>query len=107
MKVLIDEGLPQQLRHKLVGHGAATVGYMGWRGTENGDLLDLAEAQGFDVFLTGDQNLPYQQNIGKRKIGVVVLATVDLQLETLEMAMPSILDALTSVHPGTILYVEG
>src|SRR6186713_1357222 len=97
MKVLIDEGLPQQLRHFLRDHDAVTVGYMRWRGVENGDLLNLAEANGFDVFLTGDQNLPYQQNLRRRKIGIVVVTTKDLQVETLENSMEAILDAVGSV----------
>jgi hypothetical protein len=79
---------------------------MGWRGIENGDLLDLAERESFDVFLTGDQNLPYQQNLRKRKIAVVVLATNDLQLETLELVKHSIIDAIMRALPGEVQYVR-
>ena len=76
------------MRHYFPGHYVATVGYVGWRGIENGQLLDLTEAQSFDVLLTADQNLPFQQNISKRKIAVVVLVAHDIQLETLEGLVP-------------------
>ncbi len=78
MKILLDEGLPQRLRHSFPGHEVATVRWIGWGSYKNGKLLDLAE-KAFDVFLTGDQNLPYQQNLRRRKIAVIVLATKDLQ----------------------------
>jgi predicted nuclease of predicted toxin-antitoxin system len=107
MKVLIDEGLPQQLRHYLPGHEVATVGYMGWRGNKNGKLLDLAEADGFDVLLTGDQRLPFQQNIGKRKIAVVILVAKNLQLETLEPLMLSMVNELEGLGPGEVVYIRG
>ncbi|HYP41797.1 MAG TPA: DUF5615 family PIN-like protein [Chloroflexia bacterium] len=106
MKLLVDEGLPQQLRHYFPGHDAATVGYMGWRGIKNGELLNLAEAQGFDVLLTADQNLPFQQNISKRKIAVIVLVARDIQLETLEVLMPAITEALEAIQAGKVVYVR-
>lgn len=105
MRILLDEGLPQRLRHSFPGHEVATVRWIGWGSFKNGKLLDLSE-ETFDVFLTGDQNLPYQQNLRKRKIAVIILATKDLQLETLEMVAQSILDALRKAHPGEVLYVK-
>jgi predicted nuclease of predicted toxin-antitoxin system len=106
MKLLVDEGLPQQLRHYFPGHDAATVGYMGWRGIKNGKLLDLAEAQGFDVLLTADQNLPFQQNISKRKIAVIVLVARDIQLETLAVLVPAVQGALQTIQAGGVIHIE-
>lgn len=105
MKILIDEDVPQQLRHYFPGHDAATVGYMQWRGTKNGKLLELAEAQGFDVLLTADQSLPYQQNVRKRKIAVIVLAVRDIQLEALEPLVPAIQQALESIGAGDVVTI--
>lgn len=76
MKVLLDENLPQRLRHGLMGHEAITVGYLGWDGLKNGDLLRAAESDGFQVVVTGDQKLRYQQNLKSRKIALVVLTAI-------------------------------
>ena len=66
MRILLDEQLPRQLAPYLIGHDARTVHQESWAGLKNGVLLTSAEAAGFDVFLTGDQNLECQQNISKR-----------------------------------------
>jgi predicted nuclease of predicted toxin-antitoxin system len=73
MKLLLDENLPHQLRHELPGHDCFTVAYMGWAGIENGELLALAASDGFEVFLTKDANLQYEQNLKDFPIAVVVL----------------------------------
>jgi len=74
MKVLIDECLPRPLKSRLTGHDYRTVQEMGWAGVKNGQLLLLAE-QDFEVFLTGDKNLRYQQNLATRQIAIVLLPT--------------------------------
>ncbi len=63
MRVLLDECLPKDLKHDLVGHQATTVGEMGWLGIKNGKLLTLAEEHHFDVFLTADRNIEHRQNL--------------------------------------------
>ena len=73
MRVLLDEQLPRQLAPYLVGHEVRTVQQESWAGLTNGALLDQADAKGFAVLLTGDQNLEFQQNLTKRRLGVVVL----------------------------------
>lgn len=72
MKVLFDQGTPLPLRNHL-SHSIDTVAELGWSALENGELLDRAESRGFDVMVTTDQNLRYQQNLAERKIRVVVL----------------------------------
>ncbi len=62
MKILIDESLPRYLKRMLAEHDAQTVQDMGWAGIKNGKLLNLAESE-FDVFLTADKNIRYQQNL--------------------------------------------
>jgi len=69
MKALLDQGTPIPLRHHL-SHPIDTVAELGWSDLENGELLDQAESRGFDVLVTTEQNLRYQQNLEKRKIRV-------------------------------------
>ena len=75
MRVLFDQGTPAPLRHALVGHSVATAFELGWGALQNGALIAAAEAAGFDVFLTTDKNLRYQQNLGGRRLAVIVLST--------------------------------
>ena len=74
MRILLDENLPHKLRAHLANHDTATVAYLGWGGLKNGELLKAAEEAGFDVFVTGDRALEYQQNIKNRKIAMVSLS---------------------------------
>jgi predicted nuclease of predicted toxin-antitoxin system len=71
MRILIDECLDWRLCRYLPDHACSTVQQMGWSGESNGTLLSLAEAY-FEVFVTGDRNLSFQQNLSGRKIAVIV-----------------------------------
>lgn len=82
-RVLLDENLPRQLAGELSGHDVATVRTQGWTGVVNGDLLRLAEAAGFEVFVTGDRNLEHQQTLAGRAFGVVVVFPRRLKMEYL------------------------
>lgn len=106
MRILLDEQLPRQLRPYLVGHDARTVHQESWAGLKNGALLTQAEGAGFSVFLTGDQNLEFQQNISKRRLGVVVLRAASNALEDLLPLVPAGLTAIASVRPGQLIRVE-
>ncbi len=75
MKVLFDNNMPRQLRRSLRGHEVRTAREMLWTLLENGDLLRAAEDSGFNVMVTGDKNLSYQQNLAGREIALVVLST--------------------------------
>jgi hypothetical protein len=79
---------------------------MGWAGTSNGKLLNLAEAHVFDVLITADQSLPYQQNLSKRNIAFIVIDAPDNRLEPLEPLVPAIAEALKSVHPGVVVVIS-
>ena len=77
MKLLFDQGTPVPLRTHLPNHIVETAFERGWSNLNNGDLLSSAEKEGFDALITTDQNLRYQQNLMRVKIGVVVLLTTN------------------------------
>jgi hypothetical protein len=73
MKILFDQGTPVPLRRLLSPHSVDTAYELGWQSLENGELLSAAEKGGYELVITTDQNLKYQQNLSDRKIAVVVL----------------------------------
>ena len=75
MKILIDQNVSARLARLLAGHEATHASNMGWAELTNGDLLTAAEAAGFEIFLTADKNIQYQQNLAGRRIALVVLGT--------------------------------
>ena len=75
MRVLFDQGTPVPLRQALTEHSVFTAYELGWATLKNGELLSSAEQQGFELLVTTDTNLRYQQNLATRKIAVVVLST--------------------------------
>jgi hypothetical protein len=87
----------------LTGHYTISTQKMGWSGIGNGQLLTLAVENGFDVFLTGDRNLSFQQNVTQFKIAIVVLEAKGIQLhQTLPLA-PKVLEILSSLRPGQVV----
>jgi hypothetical protein len=76
MRVLFDQGTPAPLRHALAPHEVSTAFELGWSNLENGDLLRAAEGR-FEVFVTTDQNLRYQQNLADRQLAILVLPTTN------------------------------
>jgi predicted nuclease of predicted toxin-antitoxin system len=75
VKILFDANTPAPLAHFLRGHEVVRLDELGWQGLENGALLDAAENAGFDLILTCDQNMRYQQNFTSRKVALVVLSS--------------------------------
>jgi len=75
VKILFDANTPAPLARFLRGHQVTRVDELGWQGMENGALLDAAEEAGFDLLLTCDQNIPYQQNFTGRKLSLVILSS--------------------------------
>ncbi len=106
MKVLIDECAPRALKKFLVqrGHECLTVQEMGWSGKQNGELLGLAEVS-FDVLVSIDTNLSYQQNLTGRSIGIVILHSSSNRLEQLKKFFPSCLSAIEKIKPGDLVQV--
>lgn len=97
MRILLDECVPSPLRHLLSSHDCATTQQLGWTGIKNGQLLRLAEAQ-FDLFITADQNLRYQQNLSGRRIAIIELSTN--KFRRLAAAQQLILSAIAGLQAG-------
>lgn len=106
MRILLDESLPRRLIGELPGHSTSTVTENGWSGLENGTLLRTAVDK-FDVFLTADQNLEYQQNLSALPLAVIVLIARNNTFEILQTLMPEVLDRLRQLEPRTLVQVGG
>jgi predicted nuclease of predicted toxin-antitoxin system len=106
MKVLIDECAPKALKTFLTKHGheSLTVQEAGWAGKQNGQLLKLAETD-FDVLVTVDTNLRYQQNLEGRRIAIVILQSPSNRLEHVRQYFPACVLALGRIKPGEIVQV--
>ncbi len=92
MKILFDQGTPVPLRHYLSPHTIITAYAQGWSGLANGDLLNAAEQAGYDLLITTDQNLRYQQNLAGRRIAILVLLStswprIKLQVDAIRAAV--------------------
>ena len=105
LRILLDEQLPRRLARHLTGHDARTVQQEGWSGLKNGALLRSAAANGFDVFLTADQNLPFQQNLAQMTLKVIVLVAPSNTLEDLVPLVPTILQTIQHIQQGEVVRV--
>ena len=99
MKVLLDECVDRRFAKELYGYFVKTVPQMGWATIKNGELLALAE-KGFDVFITVDRNLSFQQNLPKFNIAVLVLKAHSNRLADLKPLAPKVLSVLPSLKKG-------
>src|SRR5215469_5750046 len=106
MKVLIDECAPKALKAALAtgGFDCTTVQEAGWSGKENGELLILADAR-FDVMVTIDRNLRYQQNLTGRKIALLIVRAHSNRVVDLQPHFPACIEALRIIQPGTVVEV--
>lgn len=95
MKILLDECVPWPMHRLLSGHACSTVQDLGWGGIKNGDLLQRAEGD-FDLFLTADQNIRYQQNLAGRRIAILELSTNDIS--RIQAASSLIKEALEKIQ---------
>ena len=105
MRILLDESLPIQLRRDFVGHDVRTVRYMGWLGIGNGDLLELAR-NSFDVFVTSDQDMPYQWNITNRDAPLLILAGRSNARKDLIPLVSKALAILDDLKRGEVRVIE-
>jgi len=104
-RVLFDEDMPRQLRRDLPEFEIRTVQEQGWSAIQNGELLRRASAAFFDVLVTADQRLQYQQNIAAFNIGVVVIVATDTRLPNLRKALPQLRSAISNVTRGSLAIV--
>lgn len=105
MRVLLDECIDWRLSRSIVGHDVKTAHQMSWASIKNGELLKLA-AEHFDVFVTVDRNLSFQQSLTSLPIAVVILHAKTNRLVDLQRLVPALLSALESVKPGTAIHLE-
>jgi PIN like domain len=105
VRILLDECVPRVLKQELSGCEVSTVRAMGWEGVKNGKLLSLA-AQEFDVFLTIDRNMRYQQNVQHYEIAILVVITKTNRLEDILPLMPKVIATLKGLEPRTITEVS-
>ena len=103
MRILLDECVPWPMHRLLANHSCVSVQAQGWAGIKNGELLRLAETD-FDLFITSDQNIRYQQNLAGRKIAVLELSTNDI--ERIEAAASLIQDAVEKIEPEQFQQLE-
>jgi hypothetical protein len=104
MFILFDQATPVPMIPYLKGHNVRTAAQQSWHRLNNGELLSAAEKAGFDLLLTTDRNLPYQQNLAGRKIAVMVLGRQ--QWPQLRLHAQLVIDALKAVRPGSYTEVE-
>ncbi len=102
MRILFDQGTPAPLRRFLHHHEVVTAYERGWARLTNGLLLEAAESAGFELLVTTDTNLRYQQNLAERRIGIVVLTTTSWP--RIQRATESVAQAVESAFPGC--YIE-
>jgi hypothetical protein len=104
VKVLLDENLDRRLRKHLGFHDVFTVNFQGWNGLKNGKLLVAAEGDGFEVLVTGDQTLFYEQNLTERRLAVVALSSIEWRM--VKDYLPQILHAVNCATPGSFQAVN-
>jgi predicted nuclease of predicted toxin-antitoxin system len=105
MRVLLDECLPRRLKALLAAHEVKTVPEAGWAGKKNGELLRLAVGS-FEVFVTVDQNMRYQQNLIEAEVAVVVLSAGSNRFEDLKPLIPRLLEALRTIRARDLVRIE-
>ena len=96
---LFDQGTPAPLRKALAAHTVETASERGWSALQNGELIAAAEAAGFEVFVTTDRNLKYQQNLTGRDLAIVVLLTTSWP--RIRQSLPVGVDAIDAASKGT------
>jgi hypothetical protein len=100
MKIFFDQGTPAPLRHALKGHTVSTAYELGWAELDNGKLLTATEFE-FDVLVTTDQNLRYQQNLAGRRLAILVLPTTNWP--ELRAHEAQIVAAIDTLRPGDVV----
>ena len=99
MRILLDECVPWPMRRLLSQHSVTSVQAQGWSGIRNSELLQHAEAD-FDLFITSDQNIRYQQNLANQRIAILELSTNDLR--RIRTAAKSIVAIVVKIQPGEL-----
>lgn len=104
MRILFDNGTPNPIARSLVGHDVSFARQTGWHELKNGDLLRQAEEAGYELLLTSDKNIRYQQNLSGRKIAIVVLG--NQQWPDVKLHLARIVAAVNTALPGSYFVVD-
>ena len=106
MRVLLDENINWRLiRYFGTDCHVTTVDWQGWKGKRNGELLEQA-AETYDVLVTMDKSIEYQQNISEYAIGVIIIFAKSNKLQDIQPAMPEVNQVLRDVQPGQVIHVN-
>ncbi len=104
MRLLFDEGVPVRLRHSLSTHSVTTVQALAWEELKNGALLEIAQTQ-FDVLITTDSNIKYQQRLDAYDIALIVLRAFNTKLKSYLPLVSEIETVLAKIQPGEVVYI--
>jgi len=106
MKILLDECVTKKLIPFLKDHEVSTVSQMKWNGLKNGELISKVEQGGFEMLLTIDKKIKYQQNISKYDIIIVIINTPSSAIQFLSEYIPNLNKAINSFEKGNFYYIE-
>lgn len=106
MRLLLDECVDQRLRLLFADHEVQTVAYAGLAGMQNGVLLDAAEGADFEVIITTDQEIPFQQNLEQRRIAILILCAPTNRLADLKGLVPAAIAALDTISAGAVIRID-
>jgi hypothetical protein len=106
MKILLDECVTKKLKFYLKEFEVYTVTELGWGGVKNGKLLTLCVEKGFEILLTIDKNLVYQQNLNKYKVSIAVLNTRTSKIEELSLFIPSFKEQASTLEQHKVYLID-
>lgn len=106
MRILLDESVPARLGALLTGHISISVQRQGWTSIKNGELLALAATAEFDVLLTADKGMEYQQNLAALPVSILIVLAKSNRVEDLALVIPNVLAALAELKPRTLRKVS-
>ncbi|HBY60825.1 MAG TPA: hypothetical protein DEH78_13465 [Solibacterales bacterium] len=106
MRILLDECIDQRLRLSFAGHDCQTAGYAKLAGLKNGVLIAAAESAGFEILITTDQEIPYQQNLSGRRVSIMILGASTNRLSDLQRLVPAVLRTLDSITDGQLIRID-
>ena len=106
MKLLLDECAPKRLRNDFPDHEIRTLDEVGLKGLKNGELLSAAISQGFEALITIDRRMPFQQNLARLNLALIILVATPCRYEQLKLLVPKALSALETIMPGDIAVIR-
>jgi len=106
MKLLLDECTPKRLKLDFAGHQVFGVDEVGLKGVKNGDLLSAAAGEGFDVLITVDRKIPFQQNLANLQLAVLILVAKPCRYPELKLLVPKALEVIKTIKAGDLIEVQ-